>query len=81
MILEAFALLRARPVRKYAEMPVDQLNCDRHVAGDAESGDTPEEAEDQTDAAEKFGGDGKKSEGRGDMHLLCEETHGAAESI
>jgi hypothetical protein len=60
---------------------MDQANGDRHVAGNPESSDTPEQAKDQTDAAEKLSADGQKSKGCRNVHLLGEETHGAAESI
>jgi hypothetical protein len=60
---------------------MDHANGDHHVAGNPESSDTPEQAKDQTDAPEKFSADGQKSKGRRYVHLLGEETHGAAESI
>src|SRR5712692_9906183 len=60
---------------------MDHGHGHQHVASNAESGDAPEKAENQSDAAEKFCEDGQKGQGRGDVHPLSEETHGAGESI
>src|SRR5260370_19390889 len=81
VVLNAFALLGARPVYKKPEMAVDHRDGHHHVANDAESGDAAKESEEQADAAEELGADGPESEGRRAVYDLDEETHGAGESL
>src|SRR5713226_3385108 len=81
MVFIAFTLLRAIPVGKQTEMPVDQRDGHHHIAGDAEGGDATEESEEQADAAKEFGADGQECKRGRDVRLLSEEAHGTGEAV
>jgi hypothetical protein len=81
MILDAFALLIASPVCEQAEVAMHHDHGDQHIASDAESGHAAKQADNQADAAEKFGADGQEGQGRRDMHGVGEKAHGAGESV
>src|SRR6266446_4323858 len=65
---------------KKSELEMHHPYGGQHVAKNAEGGDAPEEPEHQPNAAEEFGADGQKGQRRGDVHLLGEEAHSAAEA-
>jgi hypothetical protein len=81
VIFKALAFLRPRPVGKKTEMAMDESDGNAHVARNAEGRDSPEEPEDQADAAQEFGREREKGQRRGNVHLLCEEGQGAAEAV
>jgi hypothetical protein len=78
VVFVAFTLLRAQPVGKETEMPVDHRDGHHHIAGDAERGDAAEESDEQPDAAKEFGADSQKRE---DVRLLSEKAHSACEAV
>jgi len=77
VVFKAFTVLIAKPICEKAKVPMDHDHGHKHVASNAESGFSIEQAE----ATEKFGADGQESEWRGNVHALGEETHGAGEPI
>src|SRR4029077_528382 len=52
-----------------------------HHAGDAESGDSCQASQDQSDSPEEFCCDVEERENRRNPHLVGEEVHGAVETI
>src|ERR1700704_4034509 len=62
-------------------MPLDHRDGHHHIAGDAEGGDAAEEPEEQADAAEEFGADGKECERGGNVRLLSKKTHSPWEAV
>ena len=53
----------------------------QHIHRHAKSGNSAEEAEDQSDSSKELRRDGERREQCGDMHLTFEVAHGAGEAV
>ena len=78
--LKTFAALSTLPVHEKAVVRMHLHDRNYHVHGDAKGGDSRQESENQTDAAEELGGDCQKGEGGWDAHVLREGGHGGVEA-
>lgn len=81
MIFKAFTFLVAIPIH---EETVVNMNCENghnHVRGDAERSDATQAAENQTDGTGKFRRNCQQRQRRGNVHLLREKIHSAAEAV
>jgi len=81
MIFKAFAFLCAEPVHEKPIRRMNGCNGDDHVRGDAEGGDAAQAAENQADGTGKFRRDCQKRQWCGNVHLLREKIHRAAEAV
>src|ERR1700733_6796205 len=79
--LITLALLCAGPVHKEPELMMDHCNRDNHVARDPKGCNPGQEAEDKTQSAEEFRGNGQKCEYSRNVHDSGEEAHRASEAI
>src|SRR5436305_5873128 len=81
MVLNAFSLLRTRPIHKEAKLSVNHCYCNQHVDRDPKCSDASEETEDQSQSTEELGSDGQKRKHGRNVHGSGKETHRAGKAI
>ena len=80
MVFEALAFLRPVPIHEEPEGAMHRRNGDHHIDRDADGGDSSEESQNQSQAAEELGGDRQEGEWGRNMHRARKETHGSGEA-
>src|SRR5260221_11100594 len=81
MVFIAFAFLISIPVHEDTVCMVNHQNRHQHIHDNPGGGDSCKQAQDQSQAPEKFGGDRKESEDGRNSHLVGEEINRAAEPV